>query len=83
MSAIGTHSEERPSRGRWMRRVRRECWFRLSRTMFRLFRLILLIPSCGSRSADFGEKREPRETASDSLSEQKLSDEGLDAMPPR
>jgi len=38
-------------------------WFRFGRTVFRLFHLILLNPSCGGHSADLGEKREPCETA--------------------
>ena len=32
-------AEKHPSRGRWMRRVRRETRFRFGRTSFRLFRL--------------------------------------------
>jgi hypothetical protein len=43
----------------------------------------LLTPSCGANSADLGEKRVPRETACNSLSERKISDEGLDTAPPR
>jgi len=46
--------------------------FRFGRTMFRLFRLFLLNPSCGGHRADLGEKREPRETVSKPTS----SDEG-------
>ena len=44
---------------------------RFGRTMFRLFRLFLLNPSCGGHRADLGEKRELRETACSDCSETK------------
>jgi len=59
--------------------------FRFSRTLFRLFRLFLLNPSCGGRRADLGEKREPREMP---CNDRDGGDEGsvvkeLDTTPPR
>jgi hypothetical protein len=57
--------------------------FRFGRTMFRLFRLILLNPSCGGQRADLGEKREPRETACIHCRSEKSVMKELDATPPR
>jgi hypothetical protein len=50
--------------------------FRFCRTMFRLFRLSLLNPSCGGRSADLGEKREPRETRAAIVRKRRINGEG-------
>ena len=38
-----------PSRGRMDEVSSQGMWFRFGRTMFRLFHLILLTPSCGSQ----------------------------------
>ena len=51
-------------------------WFRFGRTVFRLFHLILLNPSCGGYCVDLGEKQEPRETAYVYCRKQNISEEG-------
>jgi hypothetical protein len=55
-------TDERPSPGRWTRRVRSERGF-TAQDDVQMFRLILLNPSRGGHRADFERSGEPCETA--------------------